>query len=610
MKFQDMKSMLSERVREQVALEHQKTDLQLTFLLDSEYLHSCWESMSEEEKQVIHFFILVSGDDFLTYRELEQSKLPLHPTRFRLAMTRLQRLGLIFTLRRMWGELAYIMPCEIVNHFRKIWVPKSHDWKSQGLPLDHTSYHILDDLLQVLNTVNRKTLELTKKGTLPKKILKLLFEHTKVNHELFAGFPNSPTLLSPYDLHEAILLDLLVQIELLVKKGNELVLGDIEKWIHQPIEKVSVQLMKQLIGYLDLNPKLAHFYALIQDLDKGECYSVTAILHDMKEFASPIGEVRDRLILPLSRLGFMQSEVKQDDLIFMWKNRGEIPQSFLYIQPNFEIMVPGFAPLSLKWELLSFTSMVKKEEMWVFKLDKNAAQGSFEKGKSAEEITGYLQSVSQAPIPENVAEAIREWERQLQQVSFFDARIMKISHIELARELEKIPIISQYFQEKLGERAYVIHVKDWDLLVMELEKRGYLTGTVKNLLLIKSEEEADSIQFFKPQPSGGDYKVESVFPELEDAIPELRKIPRMWISHYSRYHESTLRELIQWAIQLGLEVRMEWKGKACNIQPHSLVNRHGFWTMLSGDLNKMEKAFRIEEIGKIQLLVPSHSGKC
>lgn len=609
MKFQDIISMLSEHVREQIALEHQKTDLQLSFLLDPDYLHSCWNTLSREEKQVVEFFILVKGEDFLTYRELEQSRLPLHPTRFRLAMTRLQRSGLLFTLRRMWGELAYIMPSEIVHHFRRIIVPVSSAWSSPALPLDHTSYHILDDLLQVLNCVKRKSLELTKKGTLPKKTLKSLFEHTKLNKELFAGFPQS-SMIAPYDLHEAIVLDLLVQSELLVKKGNQLVLGNVERWIHQPLEKVSLQIMDQLLRYLDINPTLAHFLGLIQELDKVQSYSTTRILHAMKGFAPPIDVVWERLIQPLSRLGFMQSMGKHDDYIFKWNHREEVPRTFLYIQPNYEILVPGFAPLSLKWELLSCANLVKKEEMWVFKLDKNAAQGSFEKGKSADELIGFLQSVSQAPLPENVAASIREWEGQLQLISFFDARIMKISRAEVAQELEKIPSISQYFQEKLGERAYVVFVKDWELLVDELEKRGYLTGEVQNLLQIQAEEEEGTIPFFKPNPSGGEYKVESIFPQFEDAIPELRQIPRIWISHYSRYHESTLRELVQCAIQLGLELKMEWKGKERRVQPQSLVNRHGYWTIVNVESDKKEQAFRLDEIDKIQLLIPSHTGKC
>lgn len=609
MRFQDMVSMLSEHVREQVALEHQKTDLQLQFLLEPDYLQSCWESMSPEEKQVIQFFILVKGEDFLTYRELEQSKLPLHPTRFRLAMTRLQRLGLLFTLRRMWGELAYIMPSEIVHHFRKILVPKTLEWRTQALPLEHTSYHIIDDLLQVLNCVKRKPLELTKKGTLPKKTLKLLFDQTKINKELLAGFPNS-FVMSPYDLHEAIFLDLLGQCNLLVQKGNELMLGDVEAWIHQPIDKLSGQLMDRLIRYLDLDSKLCHLYTIIVDLDKGQSYSLRRILQDMKEFAPALVDVQERLILPLSRLGFMQSEVQKDDLIFMWKTRNEVPQSFLYIQPNYEILVPGFAPLSLKWELLSCANLIKQEEMWIFKLNKNTAQGSLEKGKSAEDLIGFLQSVSQAPIPENVKESIREWERQLQLVSFFDARIMKLNHAELAQELEKIPTISQYLQDKLGDCAYIVHVTDWDRLVIELEKRGYMTGEVQNLLHGECMEEEGMIQFFKPKSAGGDYKVESIFPQVEDAIPELRQIPKMWISNFSRYHESTLRELIQSAIQLGFEVRMAWKGKEYRIQPHGLVNRHGYWTMISGEGDKKEQAFRLEEMDKIQLLVPSHTGKC
>ena len=130
MKWTETVSMLSARAMKQILSEHGQQADNLSFLLDPHYIKICWDRFSVAEKEVIHYFLLEKGEDFITYRELEQESHPLAQAKYRVALTKLRRLGFIYTLRRMWGEQAYGIPQELLTLFRHFLVAEQASWET------------------------------------------------------------------------------------------------------------------------------------------------------------------------------------------------------------------------------------------------------------------------------------------------------------------------------------------------------------------------------------------------------------------------------------------------------------------------------------------------
>ena len=605
MKFGQVVQLLTHQVIKSICQTHGKSDPALTFLLNEDWVKQCWEAMSEDERQVILFFIKEKGKDILTYRELEQGHIPLSPVRFRVALTKLRRSGFIFTLRRMWGEHAYFMSPEQIELFGKLCVPVSSDWRSQKRLPESISYHILDDLLQVLNVVRNGStaVSFSKKGTLHTRDIKLLFKDIKITKEKFASLTDLFFPQHPFAIHEAIILDSLIEWGLLKKEQGKLVLGNVEQWVRRDEEDICTEFIVKLFRDR-FEPRLFLFFNLIKGLDKTEVYSVQAILRSMGDLAPDESVVMEKCIQPLTDMGFIEIQREQGGTVFQWKSYQTLPDAPMYIQPNFEIIMPAFTSLRMKWELMQIAEILRREEMWVMQLSRDLCQSFFELGNSAADVLKILKRYSTVPIPDNVISSVEQWGKDFEQVSFWDVRLLRISHPELAEEFEQIPAISRLLYEKVGKGCYIVRVKDSETLIEEMSKRGYRVGPNMNLLDRKEEIGGTLLSLWKDQTPEIEEKVESVFPDLDDAIPEWRQIPRMWVSHYSGYRESTMRQLIQQAIQIGLELKIECRGQHHFIHPSQLTNKEGNWTLVVKDADMKSSEYNIEEIDKIQIVSP------
>ncbi|RKD25518.1 hypothetical protein BEP19_00810 [Ammoniphilus oxalaticus] len=608
MKFAEVLKQLSERVIQSICHHHQQTDTTLHFLLDSDWNNAYWAKMSEDERIVIEYFLREKGNDLLTYREIEQASLPLGAVRFRIALTKLRRAGLIFTLRRLWGEQAYVMSEEQIDLFRRKSVSISTEWKSKQRLSGHLSYHILDDLLQVLNVVRKTAIGFSKRGTLHKRTVSALFHGTNITEQLLAPFADELEQQYPFALHEAIALDLLVEQGLLQKQGENVVIGAVDEWVIGKDAELSRWLLAELLKKAKFEPNLEMFYTLIQRLDSDETYRLDAILDSMNSFGPDRQTALEKCIQPLTALGLMESNIEEGVTLFKWRTYRDHEAIPLYIQPNFELMVPAFAPFRLKWKLLQIAELQTSEEMWVFKMSKESVQAAFESGKTAVQLIAWLQQVSAVPIPENVRSAVEQWEQSVVQASFWDVRLLRLTDATLATELKQIEPIASLLYEQIGERDFIVRVENAALLGEELEKRGYAIGPIVNLLeqpTLSDRVTADPIlPLFKNKVVELDYQVESVFPDLDDALPGLRDLPRMWLSNYAHYHGSTLRKLIQQAIDLGLELKLEADGNDHRLQPARLTNQHGFWKLVARKEDKAEAEYGLEEIGRIQIISP------
>ncbi|WP_134698561.1 hypothetical protein [Ammoniphilus sp. YIM 78166] len=604
MKWTETVSMLSDRVTKQIISEHGKQAEDLSFLLDPQYVQLCWDRFSVSEQEVINYFLLEKGEDFITYRELEQEGHPLAHAKYRVSLTKLRRLGFVFTLRRMWGEQAYGIPRELLTLFRQILVAEQVSWESSTPLMASLSYHILEDILQAVNNVRYTPLELTKKATITKKSMRQLVEGCHLPIEALAAMAKQAVTVPPYQEHEVVFLDMLLKWELLQVEPTQVQLGDMESWVNRSFAELQNQCLDLLASYMELCPRLQFYWDITRNLKSRQPYSLEAILASMGRFAPARDKVIKNWLQPLEQLGLLYAQTVGTDTIWAWNIKEEIGSS-IYVQPNFDVILPSYSSMRLKWELLAFTRVSARAEMWTLALDRYEVQRYIENGGSASELVSRLEQNSATPIPPSIVNGVSTWAQEAQQISFVDCRLMVVSHPDLAADMERIASISRHLQGKIGDRTFIVSVAKWQELQEELEKRGYLTGTIKNLLEEKEAKEPAKLHLFKATSVLTDYQVDSVFPDLEDAIPGLRQLPKMWLANYSQYHESTLREMIQQASLLRLELQLQWKGKDYRLYPQSIVNKNGYWFLQSFSEDQGQtQEISLREIGNIKILQP------
>ncbi|HJV46966.1 MAG TPA: helicase-associated domain-containing protein [Bacillota bacterium] len=600
MDFRQMSAMLSVKVKQQICQEHNRKDEDITFLLDEQYLETLWVKLAREEKAVIRYFLLNKRNDFLSQQELEHCQFPIPAAEFHKGLTLLRRKGIIFTLKKLWGEWTYTIPQELISVFHQILVPYESTWVDTRSIPSYSSYHIIQGVYQVLNYVRFHPLVLTKKGTIQRKDLRVLCNLFGVAKESFSPLKPLNQLLPSYEHHEAIVLEWLNGWNTLSQSGNTLILGDQEGWKQIFSEDGYFQLRKWMSSYLDLDQGLAFFYDLMLSLSPGISYSLQRMLQSMGEFAPLSSIVEEKILIPLSNLGLLKYGYP-GDVVWEWKYEMTTQECKVYVQPNFEILVPRVSTLHLKWTIGEFADLVSQEEMWLFKLNRESVQRYFDQGKNSDRLLEQLQSCSAALLPDNIVQTLRQWESEFGRIQFFDFKVMEVNDFDLANQLERIPAITEHIIQRLGDRFFAIRMEKWEEVVAELQRRGYspkINGT------INQGDPPESLKVYKSPENRVEYKVESVFPDLEDAIPGLRQIPRIWIANFQPYHSSTLRNLAQKAIQIGIGLKLQWNDEIVQMNPSSLLNKDGYWILQGTDHKLRTREYRLDDIQKIQVITP------
>jgi hypothetical protein len=602
MDFRQMSALLSDKVKQQINQEHKNNNDDIDFLLDSEYIKELWNELTNEEEAVIQYFLLYKGTDLLTYRELEQEQFPIPRSSFRVGLTKLRRKGIVFTLRRLWGELAYVMPKELVSAFRKQQISHVDTWVDARAIPSASSYHINKHIFQVLNYVRTHPIELTKKGMIQKKDLRLLNDLFGIPKDHFTAFKRLETVLNPYENHEAIMLDILTSWNLLLTAENTLVIGDVDIWLRMSDEERQQGLLEIVQRYLDLDERLGFVYDVMCGLTGGRSYSLSKMTRSIGLIHPSNEDVKEKIFVPLSILGLINFVVLFDDVVWEWVGETHFEHCQLYVQPNFELLIPGFAPLPLKWEIAGFADLIFQEEMWCFSLNRDSIRRALKDGNNVDILISTLESYSAMPLPINVVQSMKQWQKDYQRIRFFDAKIMQISDPVLANELEKVEAISSLLLQRLGDCFFAVRPEAWEALVGELERRGYTSSFLEKMEL-KQNRKKESLKIFKQSDHKMEFKVESVFPDLDDAIPGMRQLPRIWTGNFQPYHASTLRELVQKALQMGVGLKLQWRGEIFEIIPSTLLNKDGYWTLQGKDATNKPSEYRLEDIQKIQVII-------
>ncbi|BAU27357.1 hypothetical protein DFP93_102399 [Aneurinibacillus soli] len=534
-------------------------------LLATTTVEQTWQAMTQEEKHMLVYMLFYIGHDMLTYRQMEQYAHDTSPLAAYSGLTGLRRRGLVYTLRRLWGEVAYIMPDDL----QAVWRAHIRTIKKEtGLP--HTGISsepvpaLWDVLFAIVHTYRHEPIMLTKKGILPMKIRRRLQALIPYEEELIGSVYSQD---ADYTAREGFVLALLLHTGAL--RLYEAEAGPVYQVENERVCRLFAgrrshvqsrvwQAIVDVVGHLHpLYPGMLEGLTIDDEIDVQALYdreqgllAEAGTIPDQKAWAGFIGQV-----LPLlAGLGFGFCHTCENRVWFSWNGgrpsrcevEERVDERLGYVQPTRDVLLLPSAPYDVRWEVGAYAELVDQQEVWTFRLTQQSVRDGMRSRGRAD--LGVLLTRIQGDIPESVWTQLERWMSGRQAAIFDHVLFLRCPDEAVADWLEGEGSLTHAVRERLNTCDFLIHEAGWNSVRAALEKHDIPVQCSGEAVLRPLVEQ-------KTQEEG--FKVESVFPALEDSLPELRDIPTIWYKNWQTYHASTLRNMLSKAQALGVPLRLE-----------------------------------------------------
>lgn len=593
-------------------------------LTSQEILAPLWVQLSTYEQAVLRYFIFQVGDDLLTYRQIEEGRHGFNPTTFRLGLVGLCRKGFIYTLRRQWGEVAYILPADLAQALYALLlrlenrealepcqeaVQQDTEWIMDPIYIDAFL------LLIQLRTEKEGAVPLTKRGSIHKRYVRAWQELWPEREALLDNLLFVYEHRDTYTKHMAILLDFLTRKQLISWYEDRLVLhaSKTETWMQSSRDEMRKDFLAYWTGvYRPSAPWLRRYQ---QDMLLFEhtdwVYLLSFVERWEEEYSLPnIAElkqlIREELLKPLIAFGLIETgKTETGEEVWRWKREEETLGS-IWIQPNLEIYCPNTIPFSLLWELTKLLDLEKWERMLVMTLSKTKVLDMVEQGENLMEWVRHLEDRLNCSFPSFFVEQLTMWARSGFQARLSKKMVLEIEDDYLSQAWLAWPELNGLEVIELKKGVYVIDVDKEEAIQDMFAKRG--------IPLHVSEEKEQVFKkvtrnFLISSPIGEKQglKVESVFPDFIEAVPIWNRLPELWKKQLSPYHEKTKRLIIQQAVEHGLRLKVETSmGELMELVPRLVQVEEGRWVCYDVENQKYE----LEKLTRLQLLFPVQTHSC
>lgn len=336
----------------------------------------------------------------------------------------------------------------------------------------------------------------------------------------------------------------------------------------------------------------------------------------LEEWASVAGKRGKRIkgeavvrywLKPLCRLGWIDLGTSSRGICWRWTPfapavcRGKAEEIGV-VQPDFDVLIPPFFPLDRRWELARFADYVGGDNLSVYRIHAGSVERARERGMTEEEMIGLLEELTGGRVPDNVTIGIRQWCRRVGRIVLRHVLLVEAEDEELIGELERFPELEEMILERIGPRVLIADKNREEELRDRLKQLGFPPRKEGKKSWKPKEGLSDGRWWDVPAADG--YTVENRYPELSEAVPGARHLPRMWTSGIRSYHPATVQDMVRKAIQMRLDLRVKEKdGTVRLFTPRQLENCGGAW-MMEGEDGGRRVRIDLNRIGGLQIWLP------
>lgn len=157
---------------------------------------------------------------------------------------------------------------------------------------------------------------------------------------------------------------------------------------------------------------------------------------------------------------------------------GEWPEEawdeHVYVQSNFEILVPCTVAPRILWSTDAFAELIKADQMMVYKLSRNSVYRAMLHSYTPQTIEEFLVRHSKTPVSQNVTYSIAQWGTSYGRIEFQETILLKCDTEQLAEELMVHPKIRPYIKQRVGPCYLCVDGEQYDQLITALSDEGYM----------------------------------------------------------------------------------------------------------------------------------------
>ncbi len=162
------------------------------------------------------------------------------------------------------------------------------------------------------------------------------------------------------------------------------------------------------------------------------------------------GLPKEPRLIRLTRLGSM---IASDIQALAEESEREAP--LIAVQPNFEILLITPSPRRV-WALSAFADLLHLDRVSIYRLSEQSSLRSLDAGVSVRNVVRFLEHQSGTPLPQNVAYAMSEWERQHRMVRIRESVLLDLDGEPVPGDFERILREGGIAAERLpGDRLLV-----------------------------------------------------------------------------------------------------------------------------------------------------------
>ncbi|WP_373229903.1 helicase-associated domain-containing protein [Cohnella sp.] len=490
----------------------------------------------------------------------------------RVAVARLRRSGILFAMRKAWGEQLIYLPADTFAMWQPLLLPVEYEalpekdmrevsqsGKDFRLPLSL-------ELLIAWHTIYRQPIAFTAKGALHRPaIARMAAKMRLIQRELDClalTYPQSEQIPAQV----ALALDIGLHCGILCEKGNEIRISDciLETWlVLSPIE-ADLRLHELIMTrYGSVDPSLHLTASAVQSLPTMKWVMDESI----KVMGEQEGKVDQWLDL-MESFGWVDRGMYKGRPVFRKKDRLDprlqsVPMrsETIFVQPDGEIFVPPETVLEQRWMLEEIAERVTADHLFVYRLTRDASIRAFNSGHSVQSVVAFLERNSGTSLPEPCLRALQDW----------------------FAPLIGIPPLEQIRRGPASSKA----------------AEATATGAATDRLSKKEQG------WIYRSHALSVYEADRTIPNKDELFPGMSSIPASWISQPRTYHKTTHKEIIHRAINWQAAVQIGQNSGQHSFTPVRLEEEDSSWRVYGQWLTeKGIVSVQADDIREIMILLP------
>ncbi len=594
------------------------------------------------ERKVLNLILGTVGYSPFSQEQLEQHAAGrMSGAECKVALIRLQQKGIVFTFSKAWGEHIYIIP---VDSF-PLWTaaaftPFNREVKNPDITeqLFHQHPGLTYDVLQLLSYGTLYELSLTQKGTLLKRHLQKLQASFMLKDAHLSGLALHYAHQETYPPAFAVIADLAFRLGLLMYETEALSINRtmLEQWLKLTVSEADrLILISFLETHVPQNIMVQHLWMNLWNVPKGEWISIQDYVSWLKQqdfMNEGMLEPADaeKWLQPLSALGWIEIGKTGDQFTFFRVSsnlsdphsdqRQHLDEPFepMYVQPDYEVLVPPHVPLWMHWELLLISELLSRDQVSRYRLTKESIHRACEKGRSESSILDFLKRHS-LMLPEHVEWSIKDWCSQFGQMTIQDVTLLRCKDRSVAELLKTQEQFRDSILEAISEVDFIIKAEHLEAFEKWLAKRSMTPVTQrkeerpKSYLQVNVDQQlTHSTRFTSDRQVKGliyskgavhYYHSPDTLPDIADIYPSMDRIPALWLQSFRPYHHSVRKEMVEHALAYKALLKLNRNGKAVTFAPTQLSEQPDGW-VVKGIEERRAVTLSPQEWQEMQLILP------